>query len=59
MAWADVYLLSALEPETIEDSSLIALERPEEARRLVATARSCLFLSHAELARARVVGESD
>jgi lactate racemase len=59
MAWADVYLLSGLEPETVDDSSLVVLDRPEEARRLVATARSCLFFSHADLARARVADEAD
>jgi hypothetical protein len=59
MAWADLYLLSALDREAVEDSSLIVLDRPEEARRLVATSRSCLFLSQAESARARVRGETD
>jgi hypothetical protein len=59
MAWADLYVLGALDPAALEDSSLIALDRPEEARRLVATGRSCLFLSQANLARARVKGEAD
>jgi hypothetical protein len=57
IAWADVYLLSGLDPETIEDSPIVPLERPEEARRLVAACRSCLFLSQAGWVRARVVGE--
>jgi hypothetical protein len=58
MAWADVYLLSALDSQAIDDSPLVALGRPEEARRLVAASRACLFLSQAESARARVAGES-
>ncbi len=56
LAWADVYLLSALDSQLIEDSPLVPLARPEEARRLVAACRSCLFLSQAECARARVAG---
>jgi hypothetical protein len=59
MAWADVYLLSALDRDLVEGSSLITLERPEEVRRLVAASRSCLFLSQAEYVRARVTGETD
>jgi hypothetical protein len=58
MAWADVYLLSGLDREAIDNSPLVALDRPEEARRLVAVCRSCLLLSQAESARARVAGES-
>jgi nickel-dependent lactate racemase len=58
LAWADVYLLSALDSALIDDSPLIPLARPEEARRLVAACRSCLFLSQAECARARVAGEA-
>jgi hypothetical protein len=57
MAWADVYLLSALDSQAIDDSPLVALAHPEEARRLVAVCRSCLLLSQAEWARARVAGE--
>jgi hypothetical protein len=58
LAWADVYLLSALDSQLIEDSPLVPLARPEEARRLVATCRSCLFLSQADCARARVAGDN-
>jgi hypothetical protein len=57
MAWADVYLLSALDSQEIDASPVVALDRPEEARRLVAVCRSCLILSQAESARARVAGE--
>ncbi len=58
LAWADVYLLSGLDSQLIEDSPMVPLTRPEEARRLVAACRSCLFLSQAECARARVAGET-
>jgi hypothetical protein len=57
LAWADLYLLSALEPNDLEDSLIIGLDRPKEARRLVAASHSCLFLSQAECVRARVAGE--
>jgi hypothetical protein len=57
MAWADIYLLSALDSQAIDDSPLVALGHPEEARRLVAACRSCLLLSQAEWARVRVAGE--
>jgi hypothetical protein len=50
--WADVYLLSGLDPEVVDDLSMVALERPEEARRLVAASDSCIFLSQAELSLA-------
>ncbi len=51
-------MLSALDPDVLVDSPLVPLERPEEARRLVAASRSCLFLSQADWVRARVTGES-
>ena len=59
LAWADVYLLSSLRPEDVEGLSMIALDRPEEAQRLVAVSGSCLFVSHADLVRAVVVDETD
>jgi nickel-dependent lactate racemase len=58
MAWADVYLLSALDAQVIEESPLAPLARPEEVRRLVAVSRSCLLLSQAESVRACVAGEA-
>jgi nickel-dependent lactate racemase len=51
ISWADVYLLSSLGEELTEDLAMIALAKPEESRRLVATAESCLFLSAADKAR--------
>jgi lactate racemase len=55
LAWADVFVLSELGPELVEDLSLIALEHPEQARRLVAKSGSCSFVSQAELTRASVL----
>jgi len=54
LAWADVFLLSGLDRELAEELSLIPLERPEQARRLVAASGSCSFVSHGELTRAFV-----
>lgn len=47
LAWADVYLLSGLDREVVEDLSMIPLGRPEDARKLIGTAAST-FLSRAE-----------
>ena len=58
MAWADIYLLSALDPQVVEDLSMIPLGRAQEAARLVASSRSCIFLSHAELTRVGVVDDT-
>jgi hypothetical protein len=57
LAWADVYLLSALDPQVVEDLSMIPLTRAGEAARLVAGSRSCTLLSQAELVRAGVADE--
>jgi len=54
LAWADVYVLSGLAPDLVEDLSLFALEQPEQASRLVAQSGSCSFVSQAELTRAVV-----
>ena len=51
VAWADVYLLSDLGEELTEDLAMIALGKPEEARRLVTTAESALFIGAADRAR--------
>lgn len=57
LAWADVFVLSDLDPDVVDGLSLVALEGPEQARRLVARSGSCSFVSHAELTRALVRGE--
>jgi len=54
LAWADVFLLSGLARDVVEDLSLIPLEQPEQARRLVARSGSCSFVSQGELTRALV-----
>jgi hypothetical protein len=59
LAWADVYLLSDLPADEVEDLSIIALGRPEEARRLVAAAGSCTFVSQAERTRADAAEEGE
>jgi lactate racemase len=59
LAWADVFVLSGLDPELLDDLSLLVLDKPEQARRLVANSGSCSFVSHAELTSARVRGEED
>ncbi len=58
IAWADVYLLSALDPDALESLSIIPLDRPEEARRLAALTGSCLVVSQADEARAVVADEN-
>jgi hypothetical protein len=57
MAWADLFIHSALEPQVVEDLSIVALERPEQARRLVANSGSTSFISRAELTLAEVEDE--
>jgi hypothetical protein len=48
LAWADVFLLSLLPEQVVEDLCLVALDSPEQARRLVARSDSCSFVSHAD-----------
>ena len=57
-AWADLFVASGLDPDLAEGLSIVPLERPEQARRLAASAGSIAFVGHAELTRARVVEES-
>jgi lactate racemase len=55
---ADVFMLSGLPQRTVEDLSIVALERPEQARRIVSQSGSCLFINQADLTRA-VVGPDE
>ncbi len=48
LAWADLFVYSALEPQLVESLSIVPLERPEQARRLVANSGSSSFVSRAE-----------
>ena len=57
LAWADVYLHSALDPGLVEDLGLIALGRPEEARKLASAAPSCILISQADRTRALVTSD--
>ncbi|CAN5630363.1 hypothetical protein BH23PLA1_BH23PLA1_33380 [soil metagenome] len=57
--WADVYLLSSLPVEDVEELAMIPLARPEEAARLAALSNSCLILSHADLTRGVVEEKID
>lgn len=56
-SWADVYLLSRLDPGLVEDLSMIPLGGAEEVRRLVATATDCLILNAAESTRATPISD--
>jgi hypothetical protein len=55
--WADIYLLSDLDSQTVEDLSMVPLDRAREAARLAAVSRSCIFLSQADLARVQVADD--
>jgi hypothetical protein len=57
MAWADLFVYSALDPQIVEDLSMVALDRPEQARRLVAKGGAASFISRAEWTRAEVESE--
>ncbi|HEV3121335.1 MAG TPA: lactate racemase domain-containing protein [Isosphaeraceae bacterium] len=57
LATADVYLLSALDADLVADLGMIVLDRPEEARKVAAMCRSCVFVSSAELTRAQATDE--
>ncbi len=58
LAWADVYLFSSLDREVSEGLSLVPLDRPEEARRLVASSPSSLVVSFADQTKTEVIDES-
>lgn len=57
VAWADVFLYSALPRDLVEELSMIPIEKPVQARRLVAQAHSATFLSFADRTRAAVQDE--
>ncbi|HWE35974.1 MAG TPA: lactate racemase domain-containing protein [Isosphaeraceae bacterium] len=59
LARADVYLLSALADDLVDDLGMIPLARPAEALRLVASSDSCLFVSQADRTRAVVLDEEE
>lgn len=57
LASADVYLLSALDDDLVEDLGMVPLSRAAEALRLAAASDSCLVVSQADRTRAVVVDE--
>ncbi len=59
LAWADVYLLSRLDPDQVEDLSMIPLDRPEEGVKLAARSESCLIVDRADRVRVEVVDHGD
>ncbi|WZO97820.1 lactate racemase domain-containing protein [Isosphaeraceae bacterium EP7] len=48
---ADVYLLSKLDPDLVEEMSITPLSKPEESRRLVAAASDVILVNKADLVR--------
>lgn len=52
LSWADVFLLSNLDEDTVDDLSMIALGSPEEARRLASKSPSCIVVNRAERTKA-------
>ena len=59
LAWADVFVLSGLDRDLLDDLSVVAIENPEQARRLVAKSGSCSFVSQAERTLALVGSENE
>ncbi len=59
VSWADVFLYSDLNRDLVEDLSMTPLEKPEQARRLVAQARSASVVSLADWTCARVQEEDE
>jgi hypothetical protein len=55
LAWADIYLLSGLDDQLVDDLAMVALGSADEARRLASSASSCLVLSQADRTRPRVI----
>jgi len=54
VSWADVFLHSRLPRDLVEELSMVPIEKPEQARRLVAQAHSASFLSFADRTRVEV-----
>jgi hypothetical protein len=59
VAWADVFLYSGMDHEVVGDLSMVALENPEQARRLVAQCRSATFVSAADWTKASAQADDD
>ena len=57
LAWADLFLYSALEPQDVEQLSIVPLDRAEQSRRLVANSSSATLVSHVDFTFASVADE--
>jgi lactate racemase len=53
VSWADVFLYSGMDRDLVEELSIVPVEKPEQARRLVAQCRSALVVSQADRTCAR------
>ncbi len=51
LAWADVYLYSALDTQVVEELSMVPIDHLDDARRLISRSSSCILVSHADLTR--------
>jgi hypothetical protein len=58
-SWADVFFLSGLGRDLADQLSLVGLDDPDQARRLVAKSGSCTIVSQAELTYAIVSENGD
>jgi nickel-dependent lactate racemase len=54
VSWADVFLYSRLPRDLVEELSMVPIDKPEQARRLVAQVHSASFLSFADRTRVEV-----
>lgn len=57
LARAKVYLLSNLDATAVEDLSIVPLDEPADAARLITAAKACTFVNRAELTSVRVAGD--
>jgi len=57
MAWADLYLWSRLDADTVEDLGITPLGNPREARRLAEAAVDVTLVNHAQWTRAAEVND--
>lgn len=55
VGWADVYLLSKLNNDRVEDLFMIPLETEQEVRRLLEREGSCAFIASAQSAFGRII----
>jgi hypothetical protein len=56
--WADVYLLSGLDPADVEDLGILPLARPQEVARLAARLTDVIVINDADRTRVVIEGEN-